>query len=159
MQNISLRAVCPEDAAFICRLMNDPSVLASLHEPSTALSVWEEAIPVWEEDPDEEDRIVLCDGLPVGWIGVNSLLTDMPYVKILIILPEYQGRGAGTAAMGSILAELRSRGYEKAALYTNEDNFPARKCYEKNGFAVVETLTEEMADGSIAGRVRMEANL
>ena len=61
--------------------------------------------------------------------------------------------------MGSILAELRSRGYEKAALYTNEDNFPARKCYEKNGFAVVETLTEEMADGSIAGRVRMEANL
>ena len=62
--------------------------------------MWEEAIPVWEEDPDEEDRIVLCDGLPVGWIGVNSLLTDMPYVKILIILPEYQGRGAGTALNG-----------------------------------------------------------
>ena len=159
MSVFSFRPVRNDDAEFICRLMNEPSALAALRELPTPLSLWEEAIPEWDADPDEEDFILLSNGEPAGWLGVNGLADALPYIKMLGLLPEYRHLGLGTAAVKEILRLLKDRGFDRAALYTDEENRSARHCYEKCGFAVTEHLTEEMADGSIAARVRMEVIL
>jgi len=139
--------------------MNEPSVLTILHECPTPLSLWNEAVCAWEEDPDEEDFIIFFDGSPAGWLGINSLLEKTAYIKMLVLLPAYRNRGVGTDALRQILQQLKSRGYTAAALYTDESNLPARHCYEKCGFTVVEHLTEEMSNGSIVPRNRMEVVL
>ena len=159
MPDIQLRPVSPKDAGFLFELMNEPSALSVLHELPSPLSMWEETIPAWEEDPDEEDHIILLNGRPAGWLGINGLLEKTAYIKMLVLLPEYRSRGVGTAALTQALEMLKQRRYASAALYTDAANRPARRCYEKCGFAVTENLSEEMADGSIVPRVRMEVVL
>lgn len=51
---------------------------------------------------------------------------------------------------------LRQRSYQKLALYTDLENHKARACYQKCGFEVVETFTEEMANGKTVARCMME---
>ena len=45
---------------------------------------------------------------------------------------------------------------EEVALYTDLENHKARACYQKCGFEVVETFTEEMANGKTVARCMME---
>lgn len=156
---ISFRPVQTGDAPFLHRLMNEPSLLRILRELPTPLSLWEEAIPFWQSDPDEEDHIILCSGEPAGWLGVNGLASETTYIKMLVLLPEYQHRSIGPAVLQQILRELKERGCSLTALYTDEDNSAARRCYEKCGFAVTEHLVEQMTDGSTPARVRMEIRL
>ena len=42
------------------------------------------------------------------------------------------------------------------ALYTNQSNYRAKNCYMKCGFKVSEELTEEMANGNLTKRYKME---
>ena len=60
------------------------------------------------------------------------------------------------AAISQIIEMLRQRNYQKLALYTDLENFKARACYQKCGFEVVETFTEEMANGRTVARCMME---
>ncbi|MBQ4640909.1 MAG: GNAT family N-acetyltransferase [Clostridia bacterium] len=71
-------------------------------------------------------------------------------------MPEYQNQGIGFAAISQIIEMLRQRSYQKLALYTDLENHKARACYQKCGFEVVETFTEEMANGKTVARCMME---
>lgn len=49
------------------------------------------------------------------------------------LLPEYRGRGIGTALMKSMLERLRQRGYRQASLAVQKRNYAVRM-YERAGF-------------------------
>ena len=55
---------------------------------------------------------------------------------------EYRGLGIGTAMMERMLAELKSRGYEKASLAVQKANY-AVKMYQNTGFEMVDENEEE----------------
>ena len=55
---------------------------------------------------------------------------------------EYRGLGIGTAMMKRMLAELKSRGYEKASLAVQKANY-AVKMYQNTGFEIVDENEEE----------------
>ena len=55
---------------------------------------------------------------------------------------EYRGLGIGTAMMERMLAELKSRGYEKASLAVQKANY-AVKMYQNTGFEIVDENEEE----------------
>ena len=159
MPQIFLRPVVAANAAFLHRLMNEPTVLAVLHELPTSLSLWEKAIPEWDADPDEENYMICLDKQPIGWIGVNGLVSKTAYIKMLVLLPEYRQQGIGSAALKQTLSQLQRRGYRRAVLYTDVGNLPAQRCYEKCGFAETERLIQQMSDGSSADRFKMEVSL
>lgn len=161
MNNIKLRIVDENDAEFLFRIMNDATVLKALNEVETHLCDWEDAIREWNIDEDEEDYMIYNEGVPIGWLGINGLIsTDrIAYLKIVAILPDYQNRGIGHYSISHIVEMLRLRNYTKVALYTNQNNHKAQDCYRKCGFKVVEELTEEMSDGEIVARYKMELNL
>jgi GNAT superfamily N-acetyltransferase len=58
---------------------------------------------------DARHEIVLCDGEPCGYVCVEDRADDV-HVRELVILPEFQGRGIGSALLGEAIARARGRG-------------------------------------------------
>lgn len=161
MNNIKLRVVSDADAQFLAFIMNTDCVLNALNELPTQLEDWVDAIKEWNKDSDEEDYIISDGENPIGWLGINSLesIDKVAYLKLAAILPNYHGKGIGQHAINQVIEMLRQRNYLKVALYTDQENFKARACYSKCGFEVTETFWEEMANGKIVARCKMELNL
>lgn len=156
-----IRPVNESDAGFLYVLMNDPAVLRALNEVPTSERDWADAIGEWSRDEDEEDYIILENGAPAGWLGVNGLRggDGTAYLKMAAVLPEYQGQGTGTRAVRELLAGLKRRGYERIILYTDKENRAAQACYGKCGFRFAGSLTETMPNGKTVPRYRMECRL
>ena len=91
-------------------------------------------------------------------MGINGLLSEdkIAYIKIIVLLAQYQNKGVGAYVINQFLDILKSRGFVVMALYTNENNFRAQNCYMKCGFKVTEKLTEEMANGKLTKRYKMQ---
>lgn len=88
-----------------------------------------------------------CDSRFENFAGYGEIIS-------IYLLPEYQGRGYGKYILDRALSELKEAGYEKAFLWVLEDNLPARKFYEKNGFK----LSSEVIDDNIGGKELREVS-
>ena len=64
------------------------------------------------------------DGAMPGWGEIVSIY----------LLPEFYRRGIGSKLFEASLESLVSMGYSDVYLWVLEDNHPARRFYEKNGF-------------------------
>jgi ribosomal protein S18 acetylase RimI-like enzyme len=84
-------------------------------------------------DPSEY-QIIVVNGHDVGEIILVERETDL-YIASVEILPECQGRGIGTAVIKDILAQADRAGLA-VALQVLKVN-PARRLYERLGFAVI----------------------
>ena len=102
---IIIRPVNKQDAGFINQLMNCPSILQILNEVPTVLQDWMDAINEWLRDDDEEDYIILKHNTPIGWIGINGLASQdkTAYIKMAVLLPEYQKQGIGAFAIRRLM--------------------------------------------------------
>ena len=58
------------------------------------------------------------------------------YLGLIEILPEYQGRGVGTAVIQDFLAAAEAQNLP-ATLHVLKSNDPARKLYERLGFTII----------------------
>ncbi len=159
--DVRILKVKEDNARFLHTIMNEPDILDVLNEVPTQLCDWSGAISAWDSDPDEEDYIIFDDKTPVGWLGINGLLSGdkTAFIKMIVLLPQYQNMGIGSCVVDQCLTDLRFRGFERVMLYTDEDNYRAQKCYSKCGFTVTQKLTEKMSNGNIAGRYKMQCTL
>ena len=48
---------------------------------------------------DYSKFLIICDGKPVGCISCKEMAPGVYYVGCLCVIPEFQGKGIGTAAM------------------------------------------------------------
>ncbi len=79
-------------------------------------------------------EIIEGDGVPIGCISVERQ-KDRVFLSVIKIAPEYQSRGIGTKLIRALCDEADGRGVpvELQVLKVN----PARRLYERLGFAVV----------------------
>lgn len=162
MCSITIRKVEKTDSAFLCELMNHPALMHRLHQTATTCQDWAEAIRLWAQDKDEQGFILCDSNLPIGWFGVNGLQsTDKKaYLKIAVLLPDYQGKGIGSAFLSQLLMDLKAAGYSSVGLFVDCDNSRAQRCYQKCGFVTVDTVEERgWPDGSAAMQYEMEKRL
>lgn len=157
MEKVEIKKVTLNDADFLFRLMNDSAILKRLNEVPTEKETWLDAIQAWENDDDEEDYILLSGGKQIGWFAFNGLRDKTAYLKMAVILPDYQHKGIGTRVLSKLLEMMWQKGYNSVMLYTNQDNVSAQKCYKKCGFKIIESLTDKMSDNTTAKRYKMEA--
>lgn len=79
------------------------------------------------------------------WVRIiddyGHLDNDTPSFAISLY-KEYRGLGIGTAMMKTMLASLREKGYKKASLSVQKENY-AYKMYLTLGFQIVEETNEE----------------
>ena len=96
---------------------------------------------VWDEARQDEffDRgwasaehhILLCDGVPCGYVSVDQF-ADYNHVRLLVVLPEYQGRGIGSAFLWEVIEEARSRQVPVKLRVLRENR--ALQFYQRFGF-------------------------
>ncbi len=96
---------------------------------------------------DDHCLVAECDGRVIGavWVRImddyGHIDDDVPSLAISL-LPEYRGKGIGTALLGGMLDLLRKKGYPQVSLSVQKDN-PAVGLYEKAGFQVYVETEEE----------------
>lgn len=158
MKNININKVKSSDAQFLHTLMNNGSIISVLNEVPTTVDVWSDAIDKWEQDDDEEDYIIFDEDLPIGWLGINGLSSaeKKVFIKIIVLLPNYQKRGIGQYVIHQTKENLKSRGFLSIGLYTNQSNIQAQRCYSKCGFEVTDEIVQKMSNGEIIHRFKME---
>ncbi len=161
MKKVEIKKIAKSDADFLFLLMNNKIILSSLNEVPTSKEDWIEAILAWENDDDESNYIVWTDNKQIGWFGFNGLQSAdrTAYLKMAVILPEYQNKGIGTYVLSKLLGMMKKNGYVSVLLFTNQDNGNAQKCYQKCGFKTTEGLTQKMADNTVVARYKMECKL
>jgi len=161
MKNIEVRQVTQNDALFLQRLMNNDQVMAILNEVPSSVEVWADAIIEWDNDPDEEDYIIIEEGMPIGWLGINGLSSESKqvFIKVIALLPTHQGHGIGQYVINEIIKNLRLRGFASLGLYTDCSNERAQHCYNRCGFGISENTVHKMPNGKIVNRFRMECSL
>ncbi len=71
----------------------------------------------------------------VGWCRLLSESEAQTAIELGIgLLPEYRGRGIGTALVQSALRWAVGAGYRRVTLDVHSDNAPARRLFERCGF-------------------------
>ncbi len=66
--------------------------------------------------------------------GAGSPVPELWHIAMIFVAPERWGEGIGGRVLGGVLEEARSRGYERAQLWTHTDNARAQRLYDKHGF-------------------------
>ncbi|WP_312433577.1 GNAT family N-acetyltransferase [Lacrimispora sp.] len=73
--------------------------------------------------------------------GFGSIGDDIPEFSISLY-KKYRGYGIGTELMKQMLRLLKSKGYKKASLAVQKDNY-ALHMYQKAGFKIIDETMEE----------------
>lgn len=82
----------------------------------------------------QEIQIIRLSNLDVGYMAVDRSEQEICLFNIMI-LPDFQNHGLGTAVMGELLGEAREKQIP-LRLQVLKVN-PARRLYERLGFAVI----------------------
>ena len=133
---ITIRKFIKEDIPSKVKWINDPENNAYLHYE---LPLVQEKTEKWFElNKDRTDRFdatILCDGVPVGLIGLLSIGEGKAEYYIAMGEKEYKGKGVAKAA--SVLLCQYAKETLKLntiELYTEVDNIGAQRLFEKLGF-------------------------
>lgn len=101
---------------------HDPwSLNAIISEASNPLSVW---------------IVALVGERVVGYVGSQSVIDQADMMNIAVD-PDYRRQGIAEHLVGELEARLRNRDVKELLLEVRVSNEPAKKLYEKLGFAVV----------------------
>ena len=89
------------------------------------------------------------DGERLAAVGaLKELGAGRGELKSMRAAPEYRGKGAGEAILLHLMSEARERGYSWLGLETGvpEPFLPARRLYEKHGFAECAAFGDYVSD-------------
>ena len=122
-------------AGYVIRRARTPDVRAirEIVEPLTASRrvVAKDAVTYYESVAEfrvaeADQRIVGCGALHVMW-------EDLAEVRTLAVLPEYAGRGLGSALLTALLQDAKEVGIERVFCLTFETEF-----FERHGFVPID---------------------
>ncbi len=81
---------------------------------------------------------------------------DVPEIRMLAVDSDYRGRGVASALIDACVERARAQGFRAIGLHTGEFMTPARRLYEKLGFARVPELDfVPIADGIVVMGYRL----
>jgi GNAT superfamily N-acetyltransferase len=134
-----IRPAHPDEADTLLAIQREACVVAFAHifppelypfPDDDVREVWREALA----DPGIEAYVAEVDGEPVGSVSVGD-----GFLRTLYVAPSHWNAGVGTSLHDHALERLRAHGNTTAKLWTLEENWSARRYYEKRGW----TLTPE----------------
>ena len=102
------------------------------------------------EEALEEMKTNVVYFIRVGDRIIGDVMYEMKspghaYISGLVVRPDFQGRGFGTAAMVKVLEELRD--VSTIDLVTHPDNVRSIKLYESLGFIIGKRIENYFGDG------------
>lgn len=101
----------------------------------------------FSKHPHDQAMIAEINGKIIGAVWVR-IMNDYGHIDdetpsfSISLYKEYRGKGIGTALMRSMLVYLKEKGYKKASLSVQKENY-AVKMYQKLGFQIIDENPEE----------------
>ncbi|MDH3658612.1 MAG: GNAT family N-acetyltransferase [Alphaproteobacteria bacterium] len=91
---------------------------------------------------------VWCEAALVGFGGLKELDAEHGEIKSMHVARERRGQGIAAAILEHLMQEARRRGYQRLSLETGSmaGFLPARKLYERYGFAYCEPFASYRLD-------------
>lgn len=130
---LTKRRATPDDYDFLYTLHK-----AAMKESVTRMWGWDEA---WQQayfrqkfDPTTRE-ILQWQGQDIGTISVHEEADEL-YLAMIAILPEFQGRGWGTAVLHPLIHQAQQAG-KPFTLHVLKTNPEARRLYERLGLQIV----------------------
>ena len=129
----SLRQATYDDYAFLYQLH-----VAAMREYVEATWGWQVE---WQQEYfarkfDPENRqIIQINDQDAGVISVEQRVDEL-YIALIEILPAFQRRGVGTSIVRQLIKTAHSNSLP-VTLHVLKTNAPARRLYERLGFAIV----------------------
>ncbi len=147
MQDVSFRQATAADQAFMWEMLYKSLYVPVGHEPFSRAILKPPNIARYVEGWGRDGDLALIaaqDSVDVGaaWLrlfkgearGYGYVDDETPELSVAL-LPEYRGKGIGTALMGRLLEQAGLR-YKAVSLTVSNEN-PAKKLYERLGFVKV----------------------
>ena len=137
---IALRPETSQDEAFIRRLIVE-TIGIDLGASAWPESMRSHLLGIQYEGrrrshnvgyPETESSVIQADGEDAGWVALAAMPNEV-YLAEIMVLPEFRGRGIGTAAIRGILATARAAD-KPLRLKVNAMNHAAIRLYERLGF-------------------------
>ncbi len=151
-RGLTLRAACVEDTAFERALFEtarpDGALLATAF-PDLARKTFLDhqfqfqTIHYARAHPDAMRLIILAENTRIGRMIVDRATSGWRLVDFAL-LPSWRGQGIGSLLLQALLNAAMQSGAPRVAL-TVECTNPARRLYERFGFAVVEEAVPGIA--------------
>jgi ribosomal protein S18 acetylase RimI-like enzyme len=90
-------------------------------------------------DPTKKTFVAELDNKIIGFVVAGNprdedVSPETGEVYAIYVLPEFQGKSAGSRLINAAIVFLIKNGYKKAALWVLETNIKARTWYEKKGW-------------------------
>ncbi len=138
VMTVSLRPENAADEAFLHRLVTEFSAeqlgAAAWPEPFRTrlldMQYFARRDVIRTDYPNAASSIVTVDGADAGWLVTARLENEVRVIDILL-LPEYRGRGAGTAVIRQV---IEAAGGLPVRLSVDANNRCAIRLYERLGF-------------------------
>jgi [ribosomal protein S18]-alanine N-acetyltransferase len=112
----------------------------------------------WDELVQPETRRYLVAEGPEGIVGYAGLMCVEPIadVQTIAVVPEFEGKGIGTALLTDLIAEGRRRGAADILLEVRADNPRAQQLYIRFGFEQIHVRKKYYRDGVDALIMRLQ---
>ncbi len=136
MNTVCIRKFQRKDIPNKVRWINDEENNKYLHYDLpleiNKTEAWYDSI---KSKTDRYDAVIECNGDPVGIIGLLSIEDGKAEYYITIGEKEFKGKGIALEASRELLNYAKEQlGLDQVYLYTEVDNIPAQKLFEKLGF-------------------------
>ncbi len=133
-----IREARPDEAETLLAIQRDACVVAFAHifppelypfPDDLILSAWKEALA----DPDVDVFVAEAGGEAIGSVSIGG-----GFLRTLYVVPTHWRTGIGTALHDHALHRMRAQGRTSAKLWTLEENWNARRYYEKRNWRLTE---------------------
>jgi len=135
---VAIRPARPDDLEPLLAIQREAAVSAFAHifpqdrypfPTDDIRDLWRKTLA----DPGVDIYVAEVGGEPAGSVSVDDELLRTLYVR-----PAHQGTGVGSTLHDFALERLRARGCSTARLWTLEENWNARRYYERRGWMLTE---------------------
>lgn len=105
------------------------------------------AVALNDRAPDVVSKEARLDGIPKGLISIRLDWLFGPYIRLLAVLPDAQGRGIGRALISHACRIAEQRHDPNIWVCASAFNHDALAFYEREGFVRIGRLEELVAQG------------
>nr|WP_320536181.1 ribosomal protein S18-alanine N-acetyltransferase [Pseudarthrobacter sp. IC2-21] len=143
--------------AFRDMTLDDVSAVNALEQRLFPADAWPLEMFLAELTQPETRRYVVAEsgGAIVGYAGLMCI-EPVADVQTIAVVPEFEGRGIGSALLTRLIDEARRRGAADVLLEVREDNPRAQQLYVRFGFEQIHVRRKYYRDGVDALIMRLQ---